>query len=174
MNKALFLDRDDTLIHDQSYSADANRVKIMPGVAETLRECRKLGYMLIVVTNQSGIGRGLFSVEEMHEVHKRMKSLVSGDGIFFDDIFFCPHAPDVNCTCRKPAPGMLLEAAEKYSINFAESAMAGDKITDVEAGIAAGCGKNIWLSYGRDKPEVPAGDFFAAEKFTDIKSILCG
>ena len=153
--------------------ADPDKVKIMPGVVDALCEFHKANYMLIVVTNQSGIARGCFCEEQMHEVNNKMRQLFNAENIVFDDILFCPHGPEDNCLCRKPKPKMLLEAAKKHNIDLAKSAMIGDKISDVEAGIAAGCGTNIWLSYGRERVDIYKGSFFIAESLLDTVKILC-
>lgn len=172
MNKALFLDRDNTIIFDAPYMADPEKVKIMPGVVEALCEFRKSGFLLIVITNQSGIGRGCFSAEQMHAVNNRMLELFAAGKIVFDDILFCPHAPDDGCSCRKPEPGMLFEAAEKNNIDLGASIMIGDKASDVEAGIAAGCGYNIWLSHGRGKMEINTKNCLVAEDLADAVKLL--
>jgi D-glycero-D-manno-heptose 1,7-bisphosphate phosphatase len=171
MNKALFLDRDNTIIYDSPYMADPDKVKIMTGVVDALCKFRKSGYMLIIVTNQSGIARGCFTEEEMHKVNRRMQELFESENIVFDDIFFCPHAPEGGCLCRKPAPGMLLAAVEKYDVDIAQSIMIGDKTSDIEAGIAAGCGTNIWLAHDRKKVD-PGNRFLIADNLIDAVEIL--
>ena len=92
------------------------------------------------LTNQSGVGRGLFSMEDVDAVHGRMKELLRATGAEPDGIFCCPHGPDEGCRCRKPSPGLVLEAAERHGIALSQSVMVGDKSSDVEAGRAAGCG----------------------------------
>ena len=172
MNKAVFLDRDNTIIYDAPYMADPGKVEIMPGVVKALRKFRQAGYMLIIVTNQSGIGRGMFTEEAMLQVHKKLRELFGSKGVSFDDIFYCPHSPEDNCECRKPLPGMLLEAAAKHNIDFAESIMIGDKIADVESGIASGCGNNIWLAYGRKPIEISGREFIIAEDLGEVAEKL--
>ena len=146
MNKAVFLDRDGTIIEDAGYLADPDGVRLLPGAGEALRELRGAGYLLVVVTNQSGIGRGFFSVDDMRRVNNRVEELFARQGVFFEDLLICPHAPEENCDCRKPSPKLLLDAAARHDIDLSRSVMVGDKISDVEAGAAAGCALNILLS----------------------------
>lgn len=145
MNKAIFLDRDNTIIDDVPYSADPDKVVIMPGAVNALKAFRDAGYLLIVITNQSGIGRGLFTEDEMNLVNEKMESLFSDFDIKINDILYCPHQPEDNCECRKPSPKLIEAAATKHNISLKESFMIGDKLSDVESGMAAGCGVNILL-----------------------------
>ena len=152
MNKAIFLDRDGTLIFDEDYLADPEKVALMPGAVEALCEFRNSGYMLIIISNQSGIGRGIFSEKDMGLVNRKVAELFRVEGIEFDAVPICPHAPEDNCECRKPSPKLLLDAAEKFNIDLANSAMIGDKRSDVQCGIAAGCQFNIFLDNGKQSP----------------------
>ena len=146
MAKTAFLDRDGTIMRDEGYLANPDGVRLLPGAVEALCELRDAGYQLIVVTNQSGIGRGMFGLEEMTRVNERLESLFADHGVVFEDILFCPHTPEENCDCRKPSPKLLLDAAAKYDIDLSLSAMVGDKPSDPETGIAAGCRFNILLT----------------------------
>jgi D-glycero-D-manno-heptose 1,7-bisphosphate phosphatase len=156
MKKTVFLDRDGTVMRDEGYLADPDGVRLLPGVVDALCELRKAGYSLILVTNQSGIGRGMFGECEMKRVNERLVSMCAEHGIHFDDILICPHTPSDNCDCRKPSPKLLLDAAEKHGIDLSVSAMVGDKPSDPETGLAAGCECNILLTATparfRDKP----------------------
>ena len=151
-NRAVFLDRDGTLIFDEDYLADPDKVTLMPRAVEAVSKFKKAGYLLIMITNQSGIGRGIFSEEDMDNVNARVTELFRESGIEFDAIFFCPHAPEDNCECRKPSPKLLIEAAEKFNIDLSSSVMIGDKKSDAECGIAAGCKYNIFLNNGKQPP----------------------
>ena len=166
MNKAVFLDRDGTVIVDKGYLADPSQVVVPPGVVEALCELRKSGYMLIIISNQSGIGRGIFDENDMQRINERMQEIFHEHGVEFDDIFFCPHAPEDNCECRKPSPELLLDAMKKYDIDPSSSVMIGDKLSDAEAGIAAGCGCNIFLNTGKQPPpsdpRIPIADSLLA------------
>lgn len=137
--RALFLDRDGTLIKDTGYLRDPNDVELLPGVVEVLREARARGYELIVISNQSGIARGLITEAELEAVEKRFEELLAKEGVTLDLVLFCKHGPDEGCPCRKPKPGLLHDAARLRGIDLASSIMVGDKESDVEAGRAAGC-----------------------------------
>lgn len=151
-HRAIFLDRDGTLIFDEEYLADPEKVTLMPCAVEALCEFRNAGYMLIIISNQSGIGRGIFSEKEMEQVNIRVAELFRKEGVEFDAILVCPHTPEDNCECRKPSPKLLLDAAAKFNIDLANSAMIGDKKSDAECGIAAGCKYNIFLDNGKQPP----------------------
>lgn len=142
--RALFLDRDGTIIRDTGYVRDPASVELLPGAAHALKEARALGYELVVVSNQSGVARGIISAEELAAVQSRVDELLAGEGVVFDDVRFCLHGPDDGCACRKPAPGMLLTVAKERAIDLARSVMIGDKESDVVAGRKAGC-KTILL-----------------------------
>ncbi|MEY5010314.1 MAG: hypothetical protein RLZZ253_1453 [Verrucomicrobiota bacterium] len=133
---AIFLDRDGTLMEEVHYCRDPEKVKILPGVVEGLENLRIAGYALILVTNQSGIGRGLFSEAEYRAVHARLLELLP-PGIL-RGAYFCPDAPDQPSQRRKPAPGMILEAASELGLDLTRSWMVGDKDVDCRCGRSAG------------------------------------
>lgn len=139
MAAAVFLDRDGTLIEDVGYARDPEQVRLLEGAAEALRELRRRGFRLVVVSNQSGIGRGLITPAEARAVHERFVRVLGEAGVALDAVRYCPHAPEERCSCRKPSPGMLLEAAEALGLELAASWMVGDAPSDVEAGRRAGC-----------------------------------
>ena len=139
MQRAVFLDRDGTIIEDGGYLADASRVRLMPGAIEAMRKFRDRGMMLIVVSNQSGIPRGLITPAQHAEVDARVRALLSGEGVLLDAAYYCVHLPEDDCTCRKPRPGMIEQAAREHDIDRVHSFMVGDKLSDVAAGRAAGC-----------------------------------
>ncbi len=147
MRRALLCDRDGTLIVDVGYPRDPDRVELLPGVAEALRELGRR-YALVIVSNQSGIGRGLIKPEEAAAVHARVVERFAAEGVSFAGAYMCPHAPDEDCACRKPAPGMLLQAAEELGLSLEHSVMIGDKQADVQAGWRAGCGAAIRFGAG--------------------------
>lgn len=138
MRRAVFFDRDGTLIHDEHYLAKASRVRPIPGAIEALRRSRADGRLLVIVSNQSGLARGLIRPEEHAAVHARTMALFADAGVPIDAAYYCEHGPDAGCACRKPRPGMLLRAATEHGIDLAGSIMIGDKRSDVEAGEAAG------------------------------------
>lgn len=148
--KAIFLDRDGTINVYKGFLRRVEDMELIDGAAKAIRMINISGYLAIVVTNQPVIARGEVSIEELDEIHNKMETLLGLEGAYLDDIFYCPHHPDggfdgerseykVQCDCRKPKPGLLLRAAEKYNIDLTQSWMLGDTIQDVEAGIAAGC-----------------------------------
>jgi len=138
MNKAVFLDRDGTLNVDYGYVYKLEDLVFIDGVLESLRQLQKAGFLLIIITNQSGIGRRMFSQEDAISFNLHLIKELNKDGIFINDIFMCPHSPTQNCDCRKPSPKMILEGIEKYKINPEKSFMLGDKNIDVESGTRAG------------------------------------
>jgi D-glycero-D-manno-heptose 1,7-bisphosphate phosphatase len=136
---AVFLDRDGTLIEDVGYPRDPEAVRLLEGAPEALAALRRAGFALVVVSNQSGIGRGLVSQEEADAVHARFVAELRARGVELDDVRYCPHAPEDACACRKPAAGLLLDSARELGLDLDRSFMVGDKPTDVEAGRTAGC-----------------------------------
>jgi D-glycero-D-manno-heptose 1,7-bisphosphate phosphatase len=144
MNKAVFFDRDDTLIVDVPYNGDPGRVKLLPGARESCRLLRQSGYQLYMITNQSGVGRGLISEAQAHAVNARVLELIGKE--YFTDIYCCFETADNPQTnCRKPSPFMLLKAKAEHDLNLPLSFMIGDKVDDITAGKSAGC-RTIWLN----------------------------
>jgi len=129
---AVFVDRDGTICFDRHYLADPDGLELIPTVAEGIRKLNEAGIPVIVVTNQSGIARGKFDEKRLAEIHARLREMLAEEGAYIDDIFFCPHMPDAGCGCRKPAPGMLLDAAAKHGIDLKSSFVIGDRMMDVE------------------------------------------
>jgi histidinol-phosphate phosphatase family protein len=166
--RGLFLDRDGTLIEDVGYPRDPDEVRLLPGAADALRRFRELGFRLAVVSNQSGIGRGLITQREADAVHARFVELLEDEGVPLDDVRYCPHAPEDGCDCRKPAPRLVREAAEALDVDLGASLAVGDQPRDLEAARAAGCPNLIFLGaeaaaglepsarVARDWPEVEA------------------
>lgn len=144
--KAVFLDRDDTIIHDSGYISDPDQVKLTAGAAHALWQLKKMGFLVIIVSNQSGVARGLITIEQLDDVHRRMNDLLASEGVYPDGIYYCPYHPEgtvapYNCDSdlRKPKPGMLLLAAKEKDIDLSRSWMIGDGYRDIAAGLAAGC-----------------------------------
>lgn len=138
--RAVFLDRDDTLIRDTGYLSDPDAIELLPGAADGLRALNRAGLPVIVVTNQSGIARGLLTEQTLHVIHARLLKMLKGEGTRIDAVYYCPHHRDgavaeyrMACTCRKPAPGMLLQAARDFSLDLARCYLVGDKADDMEA-----------------------------------------
>jgi len=152
-NKAIFLDRDGTLNIEVDYLKSPNELKLYPDVKETLKKLKKMGYLLIIITNQSGIARGYLTIEKLNNIHKALNELCDNT---IDDFFFCPHHPDITgpCTCRKPEPGLILKALKKYNIDKNKSFMIGDKYTDVLSGINAKLKNSYLILTGYGKNEI--------------------
>lgn len=138
MSKALFLDRDGTLIIDKDYLADPAGVEILPAIPAALRRARELGYKLFLFTNQSGIGRGYYTMEKAFAVNRRMDELLGLPAPIFRDICIAPEAPDQPSLYRKPSPRFIHEMIAKYGLNPAQCYMIGDRPSDIEAGQNAG------------------------------------
>jgi D-glycero-D-manno-heptose 1,7-bisphosphate phosphatase len=135
---AAFLDRDGTIVVDKHYLADPDGLELLPNALEGLRELRALGALLVIVTNQSGVGRGYFPAETVDRMHKRLGELLAEGGVELDGIYVCPHAPDDGCDCRKPASGLFLRAAADLGLELSDGFVLGDKDADVEAGRRVG------------------------------------
>lgn len=140
LRPALFLDRDGVIIADENYLADPDKVRLLPGVAPALRRARDAGFLLVGVSNQSGIGRGFFKEEDFQRVMLRLEELLAAQAVVFDSFHYCPHSPAEGCNCRKPLPGMLEEARALLPIDLSRSWMVGDKSSDVAFGRDANLG----------------------------------
>ena len=155
---AVFLDRDGTLVVERGYLSDPDEIELLPGVAESLRELKAAGYPLVVVSNQSGVGRGLFPESRVHEAMARLRQALRARGVELDAIYFCPHRPDAGCACRKPGTALLARAADDLRLSVRRSAMVGDKLLDAETGRNAGAtGLLVRSGYGRDEERRLAG-----------------
>jgi histidinol-phosphate phosphatase family protein len=161
---AVFLDRDGTLMEDTGYPSDPGQVRVLPGVPAGLRRLRAAGYRLVLATNQSGIARGLLSEDGFSRV---TAALERASGCLFDGVYHCPHGPDSKCSCRKPAPGMLLAAARDLDLDLARSFSVGDRGRDAEAGRAAGA-RSVLLGAG----PAPGGVLLAADFPAAVELIL--
>jgi D-glycero-D-manno-heptose 1,7-bisphosphate phosphatase len=146
LKSAVFLDRDGVVIEDGHYLGDSSRIRLVPGSAEAIAALNQAGWLVVIVTNQSGVARGVFTIESVDEVHMQLSELLRGFGAKVDAYRFCPHHPEalnpeyrLACDCRKPRPGMLLSAARELGVELESSWMIGDRTTDLEAGVAAGC-----------------------------------
>jgi D-glycero-D-manno-heptose 1,7-bisphosphate phosphatase len=145
---AVFIDRDGTIMQDADYCSDPKQVKIFAGVPESLKRLKSKGFKLIIITNQSGIGRGLFSVDQYRAVEGEVLRQL-GDGLV-DATYFCPDVPGQHSGCRKPAPGMIIEATRQHYIDLARSFLIGDKEIDAECGRNAGV-RTIRVRTGFDR-----------------------
>lgn len=148
--RAIFLDRDGTINRYVGFLKDIDEFVLLPGVAQAIKKINASGYLAIVVTNQPIIARGELTFTQLRKIHNKLETLLGLEGAYLDEIYFCPHHPDkgfpgevpelkYECKCRKPKPGMLLIAAQKFNIDLSQSWMIGDRKEDIEAGKAAGC-----------------------------------
>jgi D-glycero-D-manno-heptose 1,7-bisphosphate phosphatase len=149
--KTIFFDRDGTLNIDKVYLNDPEQIEYLPGVFEALALLRDEGFQFVVVTNQSGVARGIVSLENLNEIHARMANEFARNGIFFAGFYYAPFSVESNHPLRKPNPGMLQQAGSEHGVEFSKSWMVGDRMTDVEAGYRAGC-RTVLLE-GTDLPE---------------------
>jgi D-glycero-D-manno-heptose 1,7-bisphosphate phosphatase len=161
---AVFLDRDGTLIEDVGYLSEPGSIAFLDGAVDALQALRELGFALVLVSNQSGIARGLISVQQAEAVHRRFAADLEAEGIDLDAVRYCPHGPDAGCPCRKPLPGLIVDAAKELGIELDRSFVVGDKATDVEAGRRAGC-RTIQLGRDDGDPDFSALDWPAAVDF---------
>lgn len=136
--KAAFLDRDGVINKDDGYTHRIDQFEFLPGVIEALKKLQSQGFLLIIVTNQSGIGRGYYSDQDYQLLTQWYLEQLSQQSIKITEVFYCPHTPEDNCECRKPRPGLFNQAIEKYNINVDDSLMVGDKVSDIQAAQSAG------------------------------------
>lgn len=137
--RAVFLDRDGVLnVNRPDYIKSPEEYESIPGAAEAVARLKQAGWMLIVVSNQSGLGRGLFDQKALEAVMAKMRAALQAEGGDVDAIYYCPHVPSAGCNCRKPKPGLLLRAAREHSLDLARSYLIGDRAGDIECGRAAG------------------------------------
>jgi D-glycero-D-manno-heptose 1,7-bisphosphate phosphatase len=138
--RAVFLDRDGVLTKERTdYIKIPEELEVLPGIGPPLSDLRNMGFLLVVVTNQSVVGRGLASHDAIGRIHEKLRNELSRMGVSIDAIYYCPHLPGEGCNCRKPKPGLILKAAKDFGIDISLSWMIGDKEIDVEAAKRAGC-----------------------------------
>lgn len=177
--RAAFLDRDGTVVEEVNYLTRDEQLRLEPGAAGAMRRLREAGYLLILITNQSGVARGMLTEEELARVHRRLGEMLSAVGAELDGTYYCPHLPgaevgeyDLDCACRKPKPGMILKAAEEHGVDLAASVMFGDSERDVESGKEAGC-RAVLIHHG-DEPEETRADYSAKDLAEGVDALLAG
>ncbi len=137
--KLIILDRDGVINHDSdAYIKHPDEWRPIPGSLEAIARLNHAGYRVVIATNQSGLGRGLFSIEQLNAIHQKMFDALAQQGGHIDALFFCPHRPDENCNCRKPRPGLLLEIASRLDIDLSGVPFIGDSLKDIQAAQAVG------------------------------------
>ena len=178
VENVIFIDRDGVINRDApDYIRSWEAFEFLPGSLEALSALTQAGYTLIVITNQSMIGRGMVPLAVLEEMHRRMRAAVQKAGGRIFDIFFCPHRPDEGCDCRKPAPGLIFQARQRHGIDLRHTAMIGDNAKDIACGRNAGCGATILVRTGsgpkaakalaelKMEPSVVADDLNAAAQW---------
>jgi len=167
--KVAFLDRDGVINIDYGYVGKINQFEILPNVIDALKIIQDLDFKIIIVTNQSGINRGYYKLKDFKDVTKHFNEIVKNYGICILETMYCPHLPSENCECRKPKPGMILEAIQKYNVDKKKSFLIGDKDTDIEAGRSAGLGKCFKINGVREKIKYEKNNIICNELFKIAK-----
>ena len=163
MTKAIFLDRDGVINQERKdYVKKLDEFKILDKIADAINIIKSHGFLVIIITNQSAINRKLLSVETLNKIHEKLQSYLERYDTSFDGVYFCPHTPSENCECRKPKPGLILQAVIDFQIDLSESYMIGNSETDIHAARNAGC-KGILLKKDQTLLEVVVG-LFESEK----------
>jgi histidinol-phosphate phosphatase family protein len=139
LRRTLFLDRDGVVIEDVGYPSDPADVRLLGGALRGMAHIAQAGWCLVLVSNQSGVGRGLVTQEQAQAVHSRVVDELEAGGVSLDGAYYCLHAPDDDCECRKPSPAMLLQASQDLNLDLSRSFLVGDRESDLEAGHRAGC-----------------------------------
>jgi len=173
MFKAAFLDRDGVINRkapEGEYVTRWEEMVFLPGVAEAIVSFRRAGFLVIVVSNQRCVAKGLLTLRDLDSLNRRMREKLAADGAMLDGVYCCPHDIESACSCRKPAPGLLLEAAATHQIDLKASWMIGDSLSDVEAGRSAGC-KTAFLRVTSKSPGVLA-DLVAPSLLEAVSQIL--
>lgn len=168
MRPAVFLDRDGTLIVERNYLCDPAGVELLPGAVEGLAKLKDHGFLLVVLTNQAGVGRGFFSEEDVGAVHARLRELLAREGISLDGIYYCPHHPAVRCACRKPEPGMYERAVRELGIDPGQSVIIGDKPSDIDLGHTCGL-LSVLVRTGYGAGHEKAGDCSPSHVADDLR-----
>lgn len=179
LRPAVFLDRDGTVVEEVDYLARPEQLRLIPGAASAIRALNEQGLAVVVVTNQSAIARGMLTEDGLDAIHQRLTDMLAAEGAHLDAIYYCPHltegglAPyDRPCDCRKPAPGMLLQAAKEHCIDLTVSAMIGDSLRDLDAGAAAGCKTLILVRTGHGVTEEAASALRASFVAADLAAAV--
>ena len=180
MKKAVFLDRDGTLNIDYGYVHDIDHFHFIEGSIEALKKLKEMGYLLVLVTNQSGIARGLFTEEQFLQLTEWMDWSLADRGVDLDGIYYCPHHPEAklaefkqDCDCRKPKSGMLLQAIEELKIDPSRSIMIGDKVDDLLAGKGAKINTTILVRTGKEiTPEGESTADFVLDSIADLPRLI--
>jgi D,D-heptose 1,7-bisphosphate phosphatase len=167
---ACFLDRDGTLTQERGYAATPGDIELLPGAGAAVRLLNRRGMAAVLITNQSGVGRGYFTIEDVAAQHEKLRQLLAVDDAHLDGIYVCPHHPDERCGCRKPATALLIQAARELDLDLSRSWMIGDREEDLAAGERAAGGSLLVLTgYGEDtRRNALAGRLAPDRVFADV------
>ncbi len=168
---AVLLDRDGVLNRDRGYVARAEDFEFLPGAIEALRSMAEAGYRLIVITNQSGIGRGYYCEADFAQLNTWMLDQLRRQGVTLAGVYHCPHAPEAGCDCRKPQPGMIWQAAGEHQLDLARCWLVGDKPSDIQAGRRAGVGHTVLVRSGQPLPATHEADHLC-DALADVPALL--
>jgi len=150
LRKAVFIDRDNTIAIDGPYCSRPEDLRLFNGVAKSIKKLNDAGFLVIIITNQSGISRGFFTADMLEKIHNKLKKDLAKDGARVDAIYYCPHLPDEGCSCRKPEIGLIKKALEDFDISLKDSYVVGDREHDVEMAKKAGCAPILVDNYNPD------------------------
>jgi len=170
--KVVFLDRDGVINHEVGYLHKIEDFRFIEGVFDACLYFQSIGYQIIIVTNQSGIDRGYYDESDFHIVNNWMLEQFNNKGIEILDVFFCPHGPESNCDCRKPKPGMFIQAYDKHNIDMENSWMIGDKEADIAAANAAGIRHTILVKSGHAIDEKNSNAKFILDSINQVKTVI--
>lgn len=170
----VFFDRDGTLMEDRNYLSDPDGVVLFPDTIPSLKKIAEAGFLMIIVSNQSGIGRGYFTEVELEKVNKRLEDLLVGGGVKLDAFYCCPHVDEDCCDCRKPKSGLILKACEDFDIDLKSSYVVGDKIRDIMTGLNVGTNAIlVTTGYGTNEVEkLPKGVPFVSN-LSEVADMIC-
>jgi histidinol-phosphate phosphatase family protein len=154
MNSAIFLDRDGVIIENKAdYVRSWDDVVFYPNALEGLACLHQTEYKIVLITNQSAVGRGLISLKDLNDINQQLVKTIEREGGYVDAVYYCPHLPEENCSCRKPKPGLIIRAAEEMNIDLNYSFLIGDAVSDLQAGLAAGVSELILVRTGRGRDQ---------------------
>lgn len=169
----VLLDRDGTVIFERNYLSNPDHIELLPGVSDALKEFKKLGLGLLIITNQSGIGRKYFDLSTLEKIHQKLTNLLLKEGVVLDDIYFCPHTPKDNCLCRKPKVELVKKAAKKHNFDPKLCFVIGDNKGDIELGKNIGATTIlVRTGYGRQIEKEKINPDYVVDNLEDVLPII--
>jgi histidinol-phosphate phosphatase family protein len=169
MKRAVFLDRDGTINEDTGYIGSPERLRLIDGTVDAVKKINEAGMMVVIISNQSGVGRGYFTTEAVETVNNRLRNILGKGGAKIDAFYYCPHHPDEGCRCRKPRTGLVLRASKELGIDLSSSYVIGDKVSDIEMAYKSGAKAVLVLTgYGTEhKGLLKRSPDFIAKKLSE-------